>query len=214
MLLDIIPWERGTPMTQTNIALSDGSNLLVRSPDISKDVEKLKGFFSGLPTRIRNYLRYDATDEALLRGRLGQLDGMTHWRLIAELDGEIVADATMDREPYGWTRHVANLRAVAKPRLAGKGIKRILFRELLTLGREAGIERFDTEVISSQAALIQALIGDGFSFEATRKKYARDIKGRLHDVVILSNNHHSIWSKLEKEIEDLDIRLPELLSGS
>jgi hypothetical protein len=200
-------------MEQTKVQLSDGRTVVVRAPAVPDDVKSLAAFFTRLPPKVRNYLKFNSTDQEVLQERLERLDDKNHWRLIAELEGHIVADAIMDREPYGWTRHVARLHAVGRPEHAGLGIKRLLFRQLVETGGGAGIERFDVEVIGSQTSLVQALIRDGFTFEATRRNFARDKNGRLHDMVILSSDHGSIWASLEKQIEDLDIRWARRYGG-
>jgi len=188
-------------------------NLVIRIPAISKDLDSLVNFFAVLPSSLRNKMRYKVTDKELLRKRLEQIDGTNHWRLIAEIGGKIVGDATMDREPFGWTRHVAEVRAVVDPQYSLLDIEAALFKELAVLGDKAGIERLFTEVMKGQNKLITALEQAGFIYEATRRKYAKDLQGRLHDVILMSNDLDKVWKSLAKHIEELDTQPSRTMEG-
>jgi len=200
-------------MTKKEKRSSPLHNLVIRVPTISKDLDGLANFFAVLPSSLQNKMRYRVTDKELLRQRLEQIDGTNHWRLIAEIGGTIVGDATMDREPFGWTRHVAEVRAVVDPQYSLLDIEAALFKELAVLGDKAGIERLFTEVMKGQNKLITALEQTGFIYEATRRKYAKDLQGRLHDVILMSNDLDKVWKSLAKQIEELDTQPSQTMEG-
>jgi RimJ/RimL family protein N-acetyltransferase len=183
---------------------TDGQRIVLRQPEPPADLERLLAFFERLPPEVRNYMRHDAQDRAAVERRLSQVDNVSHWRLVAELDGEIVADATLDREPFNWSRHVAEIRPIIDPHYLHRGIRALLCRELLALGRAEGIERLFTEVSPEQTDLIGTLEREGFAYEATRKKYAKDHEGRVHDIVLMSSDVGDIWERLQLLIETLD----------
>jgi len=183
---------------------TDGQEIVLRQPDAARDLERLIGFFDRLPPKVRNYMRHGAQDRETTARRLAQIDNASHWRLVAELDGEIVADATLDREPFNWSRHVAEIRPILDPHFKHKGIRALLCRELVGLGRAQGIERLFTEVSPEQKDLIATLEREGFTYEATRRKYAKDHDGRLMDVTLMSSDLEEVWERLEEEIERLD----------
>jgi len=196
------------------IKLADGREVIIRKPDPDQDWERLLKFFTKLPRRLRSYLRYNVTDAELCRKRLELVDEHDHWRLIAELEGEIVAEGAMDREPFGWTHHLAHVRTVVDPEVANLGINTILLRRFVQLGRTEGIERFYSEVLREHMDMIRALEKEGFVYETTRRDYAKDIKGRLHDVVILSNDQSAVWRKLRENVEELDIQMSSINRGA
>lgn len=187
--------------------LSDNRKVFVRVPDPEADLDALVDFLAHLPAGVRNYLRYDVTDPDMCRRRLKQVDCVDHWRVIAELDGKIVGDVTMDREPYGWSRHVAELRGVVHPDYRYLGIEPILFNQLVKMGSQAGIERLFTVVRADQRQIILMLEKEGFVYEFTRRKYAKDIKGKLRDVVVMSNDLDAVWKQLADQLEEMDIRI-------
>jgi GNAT superfamily N-acetyltransferase len=188
-------------------------DIVIRVPTVSKDLNSLAEFFASLPRSLQNTMRYNVLDRELLRQRLGQIDGTDHWRLIAEMGGKIVGDATMDREPFGWTRHVAEVRAVVDPQYSLLDIEAALFKELAAMGDRAGIERLFTEVMKGQNKLIRSLEQIGFVYEATRRKYAKDLEGRLHDVILMSNDLNKVWRSLARHIEELDTQPSRTMEG-
>jgi RimJ/RimL family protein N-acetyltransferase len=202
-----------TEKTKTT-QIAGGLEMVIRKPSLSRDMDRLVAFYSSLPPVVRNYLRCDATDRSVCMRRILEVDNKNHWRLIGEIDGNIVADATLDREPFGWTRHVAHLRVVLDPRFQKMGIKIALFIELVERGGEAGVERFYVEVLKEQKDLIAGLEGVGFTCEGMRKGFAKDAKGKVHDVMVFSNDRGVIWAELAAQMEDLDTRLSQYRRGA
>jgi ribosomal protein S18 acetylase RimI-like enzyme len=194
--------------SQSNVfRLGDNRKVIVRVPDPDVDLEPLVEFLAGLPPEARNYLRYDVNDLDTCRRRLKQVDDVDHWRVIAELDGLIVGDVTMDREPYGWSRHVAELRGVVHPKYRYLGIEPILLNQLVKSGAKAGIERLFTVVRADQREMIEIFEKEGFAYEFTRRKYAKDLRGKLKDVVVMSNDLDKVWKQLADQLEEMDIRI-------
>ncbi len=187
--------------------LQDGRKIFVRRPSVEKDLDRMLDFFKDLPAEKRNYLRYDVTQKDPLRRRLEQIDGKDHWRLLAESKGVIVGDGTLDREPFGWTRHVAELRVVVSPKFAGAGVGSILLGELVGLGSEGAVERLFSEIMAEDTERIRQLEEAGFVKEAMRSRWAKDSTGRLHDVLIMSNDLEDSWRRLNDQLMEMHIRL-------
>ena len=184
--------------------LRDGRVVQVRVPDPGADLNRLYVFFGALPDGIRNTMRYDLRDREFLRRRLGQIDGAEHWRVIAEVDGRVVGDGTMDREPFAWTRHVAELRCVVDPAFQHLGIGTLIWEALVERAAGAGIERLFTELTAEQRSAMDAVQDAGFVLEAVRARHAKDPDGRLHDVFIFSNDLAMVWKRLEEHVRELD----------
>jgi hypothetical protein len=193
-----------TQPTQEFFELPDGRKLRLRVPEPAADVQALLRFFSRLPAEQRTYLRYDVTQEDTCRARLKQLDGKDHFRLVAEVDGEIVADGTLDRETFFWSRHVAEVRCVLGPEGLRPEVGRRLLHELVALGHQAHIELLFTEVMPEQTDHIAMLVEAGFVYEATRHRFAKDLAGNYHDLHIMSNDLERVWQRLEQQLEDMD----------
>lgn len=190
------------------IRLADGSEVVVRAVAVPDDLERLLVFFRGLPAGMRGHLRYDVTERDPLRSRLVQLDGRDHWRLLAESDGIVVGDATLDREPYGWTRHVAGVRVVVHPDMAHLHVAQLLLNGLLELGAAGGVERLTCEVADTDQGCIQMLEEAGFVREALLRAYAKGPDGRFRDLVLMTNDVEDAWRHLGEQLEELDVRAP------
>jgi ribosomal protein S18 acetylase RimI-like enzyme len=195
--------------------LTDGREVLLRSPAVDKDLDRLLAFYAQLPPAVKNHLRYDVgKDREVGSRRLRQLDGQNHWRIVAEAqDGNFVADGTMDREMFGWTRHIADIRAVVEPAFENLGLREAICEELVRLAQKAGVERLQTEVLAEHESFITFLEQQGFTREFTRKGYAKAIDGKLHDVIIMSNDLESVWKHLEDHIHDMDISFSRWSGG-
>jgi len=192
--------------TDKTVQLSDGRDLIVRRPDVDRDLHNLVDFFTRLPPESRRHLRYDVTDVEAVRQRLTQVDSENHWRMIAGSEGRIVGDATLDRRREAWANHVAEMRGVIDPEYVRLGVGPVLFGELLETASAAGIERLVCEVLSQDAERIDMMEAIGFAPEATLKNYARDMSGRLQDLIIMTNDLSDAWNRLLELLEELDNR--------
>lgn len=188
------------------VRLPGNLELIVRPPDVHRDLYNLIYFFTGLPPESRRYLRYDVTDVEAGRARLLQVDSRNHWRMIAELDGRIVGDATLDRRPDTWAGHVAEIRGVIDPECHSLCVGPILFGELLEIASAGGIEMLICEVLEQDTEHIDMMDAIGFTREATLRNYARDMNGKLQDLVIMTNDLSDAWRCMLEQLEELDIR--------
>lgn len=188
------------------VSLPGNLELIVRPPDVHRDLYNLIYFFTGLPPESRRYLRYDVTDVEAGRARLLQVDSRNHWRMIAELEGRIVGDATLDRKPDTWASHVAEIRGVIDPECHHLCVGPILFGELLEIASAGGIEMLICEVLEQDTEHIDMMDAIGFAREATLRNYARDMNGKLQDLVIMTNDLSDAWNRLLEQLEELDLR--------
>jgi RimJ/RimL family protein N-acetyltransferase len=187
--------------------LADGRELLIRCPEVDRDLDRLLSFYAKLPAAVKNHLRYDVgADREVGAARLRQLDDRNHWRLVAVLeDGAFAGDGTMDREPYGWIRHIAGIRIVVGVGFEELGVREAICEELMRLAQKSGIERIETEVLPEHESYIQFLSKLGFDREVVRRNRAKGIDGKLHDLLIMSNDLERVWKRLEENIQELDI---------
>jgi ribosomal protein S18 acetylase RimI-like enzyme len=185
--------------------LQDGKEVRIRRPTVEADLDRLMHFFLHLPPERKNWLRYNVNNHEILVQRLSEVDGEDHWRLVADLDGKIIADATMDREPHSWMRHIAELRVIVDRAFQDTGVLQALCEELVVLAQEAGIEKLQCMVPVERVKHIKTLETIGFKQEVVRKGLVKGIDAKLHDVVILSNDLDEVWRRLEDRIQDMDI---------
>lgn len=195
--------------------LADGRELLIRRPDVDRDLDRLLSFYAQLPAAVKNHLRYDVgANREVGAERLHQLDDQNHWRLVAELeDGTFVGDGTMDREPFGWVRHIADIRIVVGAGFEKLGVREAICEELMRLAQKSGIERIETEVLPDHESYIRFLSQLGFERELVRKNRAKGIDGKLHDLLIMSNDLERVWKRLEENLHEMDISFARWSGG-
>lgn len=196
-----------------SLRLSGGQELRVRQAGL-QDLEKLADFFSRLPSDVVQSFKYDVRDHQILTHRLRQMDDQSHWRLVAEVGEKIVASATLDRDAFGWTKHIGDLRVIVDDEYEKLGVRAVLCEQFVAIAQAAGIERVQTEVLVERTDLFPILERLGFARELVRKGYAKGSDGKRHDVAIMTNEVDRMWRILEESMKDADSNYTRWFSGS
>jgi len=187
--------------------LSDGSEILIRKMT-TDDVEKSLAFFQGLPFEERQYLRIDVTKRENIINRMNPGPFRWIWRIVAELDGDIVADATVSSRRSGWKRHVSDIRCIIHPDYQKKGLGMMLIRELFQKVLTEKGEMAYCEVMSEQKSAVKALEKLGFKREIVRPNHVKDINGELHDLYIYTKDVVQMWNTLQYHMDVYDCEYP------
>ena len=176
MLLDRYPQE---------ITLNDGTHFILRAMN-KQDERELMDFFERLEDEDRLYMRNDVSSYRVVREWFSSLNYNRVFPLLAVHDGQIIANATLHRKPFGWMRHVGEIRVVVCPKFRKKGVARVLFTELIETAAEAGLEKLTAEMAVSQTGAIKAFKKIGFHDEAVMKGYIRDANDKKHDLQVMT----------------------------
>jgi GNAT superfamily N-acetyltransferase len=179
---------------QTEI-LRDGRSIIVREMTI-RDEARMVEFFQGLPLEDRLFLRNDVTKPEVVHRFVRETEDLV-LALVVEFDGRIVASATIERGLYGWTRHVGEVRLVVARSMQRCGLATVLLRHLVRAAPGEGIEIVKAFVAGSKGGALRALESLGFNKEATLRRHVKDVTGRKHDLLILTNDVSHIWEKME-----------------
>ncbi|MEW6368442.1 MAG: GNAT family N-acetyltransferase [Acidobacteriota bacterium] len=169
------------------VELKDGTSIVVR-PMNERDLDKSFEFFRRLSEEDRTFLRVDVTNREALERRMHPdgWDEESCFRLVAEKDGTIVADATLCRPKHGWTSHTAALRYIIDRDFRHKGLAGVLVRELFIAAVREGVEKVEVEIMEDNIGAIKSVEKIGFKREGTLRDFVTDIKGRKHNLAILS----------------------------
>ncbi|MBI5229393.1 GNAT family N-acetyltransferase [Candidatus Micrarchaeota archaeon] len=112
--------------------------------------------------------------------RLRDFDGKT---VVAALDGIVIGRAFL-KLGRGRASHVANFGIFIDEGFQGKGIGRILMRELFNYAKSIGVEKLEDEAFSDNKRALRFYKKLGFRIEGVRKrKFVRD--GRHFDSVLI-----------------------------
>ena len=169
----------------SKVDLKDGTQLTLKAMT-KQDERALIDFFESLTEEDRLYLRNDVSSYRVVREWFENINYNRVFPLLAWADGRIVANATLHRKPFGWMRHVGEIRIVVSPEFRKRGLARILAAEIVANAKEAGLEKLMAEMAVSQKNALGAFHKLGFKDEATLKEYIRDGKGRVHDLLIMT----------------------------
>lgn len=180
------------PQTET---LPDGRAVLVREMTIS-DEPRMVEFFQGLPLEDRQFLRNDVTKPEVVHRFVRETEDLV-LALVAEVDGKVIASATIERGLYGWTRHVGEVRLVVARAWQRHGLAKVLLRHLVRAAPGAGLEVIKGYVAGGKVGAQRALEALGFKLEATLRRHVKDVAGRRRDLLILTNDVSHIWERME-----------------
>lgn len=188
-------------------SLKDGGKITIREM-VMEDAEKSLAFFKSLPYEERQYLRMDVSKMESIKIRMNPGPFSSFWRIVAEQDDKIVADATVKRYPAGWKRHVSEIRCIVHPDFQQKGLGRILIRELFQKILQDKGEMAFCEVIPAQKSAIKVLERLGFELSLVRKNHVKDINGKTHDLCIYSKDVVQMWDLLQHHLDMYDMEYP------
>ena len=118
------------------------------------------------------------------------------------MDGEMVGQASVTKEPEGWTRHVGELRVVVTSKQQGKGISIALLKEIVHISQIIGISKLIGRIVADDKRATAVLYRLGFRKEATLSRHATDRMGKIHDMAIFSQQVDDFWAQMEEMNQD------------
>lgn len=181
-----------------------GSDEVEFRPATASDEEALVKFFSTIPEGDRLFLKEDVNDPAVIKRWMSNIDLDRIFPLLALHKGEVVGDGTLHRNPFGWSRHVGEIRAVVSPQWQHKGVGKALVHELVARAVDVGLEILEAHVLEGQHGAQRAFEGLGFHSETILKGRAKDQNGQKRNVLVMTNDVNELWRRMEDIIMDLE----------
>jgi GNAT superfamily N-acetyltransferase len=166
------------------ITLKDGTRVMLKGMT-SHDREALHAFFERLPEQDTKFLKDDVRKPGVVEAWCRDINYNRVFPLLAEVDGTIVADATLHRRAHGWLRHVGEIRFVVDPTYRRKGLGAHLIEEIVLYAIDQGLERLLAEVVGEEVAAMRALERFGFKQMAIIPGLVKDQEGTHRDLHIL-----------------------------
>jgi RimJ/RimL family protein N-acetyltransferase len=167
--------------------LKDGGQLTIR-PLRKEDEKALHKYFLRLPPEDRMCLRDDVTDPKVIESWILDLD-YDHVLPLIVLDGDqIVANATLQFSPIGWTRHQGEIRITCDPEYREKGLATILIENLMLIAADFGLEQLTAEMAPALDEAYFLFEKLGFKEAAVLKGFIKDFQGRHQDLVLMVKN--------------------------
>lgn len=187
------------------LKLKDGTNILIR-PLAKQDGPALLAFFKELPDDDRLFLREDVTKKEVIDRWIDELNFDRILSVVAEKNSDIIGDATLHFNAYGWQKHMAEIRCVVSRAYQKKGLGTALMRELVSHAVEKNVIKLSAYMMDTQKSAQKAFEKLGFRREAKLKEFVRDINGNTHNLIVMVHDVSELWKKMEDLIFDYDIK--------
>ncbi|MBE0543157.1 MAG: GNAT family N-acetyltransferase [Verrucomicrobia bacterium] len=166
------------------ISLKDGAKVKLRP--LRRDDEKaFHEFFSAVPERERMFIKHRVTDLTVIQDWCENIDLGRNLPLLAQLDGKIVADATLHQQLGGWKRHIGRVSVLVHPQYRARGLAKAMVHEIVEIARHTGLEKVEAEFIGEQEAAIHMFAMLGFSNLLRLEDYVKDMQAISHDYILM-----------------------------
>ena len=192
------------------ITLKDGAKVTLKRMT-SRDRDALHALFERLPEEDTKFLKDDVRKPEVIDAWCRDISYGRVFPLLAEVDGALVADATLHRRSHGWLKHVGEIRFIVDPAYRRKGLGAHLIEELILFAIDEGLEKLVAEVVDEEVAALKTLERFGFKQAATLPSLVKDQTGTARDLHILILDlatallpdwyYFSLLSKLGLEVE-------------
>jgi len=167
------------------IKLSDGTEVTVRRME-PEDQDKILAFASRLPEEDLLFLRTDITDRQVVKQWADNIKHGHTITLLAEVNGEVAAYASVHLEQARWTRRVGEVRVNGGQRFRGRGLGKRLTAEIFELAKALGLKKLSAMMTPDQVAARAAFERLGFRVEAILADWVEDRSGRVRDMLIMT----------------------------
>ena len=166
------------------VPLKDGTKAVLR-PLHHDDVKTLHEFFCAIPETERLFMKQRVTDLDVVRSWCRNIDYARNLPLLALQEEKIVGDATLHQQQGGWKRHIGRLSVVVHPHWRGKGLAKILVRELIHIAQHLSLERLEAEFMGEQKAARRVFGEHGFNDLVVLDDYVKDMQALAHTYVLM-----------------------------
>ncbi len=165
------------------ITLKDGTKVILKQMT-SRDREGVHAFFARLPEEDTKFLKEDVRKPETVEAWCRNINPGRVLPLLAEVNGMIVADATLHRRAHGWLKHVGELRITVDPTYRRKDLGAHLLEELVRYAIDQGLEKLVAETLAEEVPARRALERFGFKETASIPGLVKDQTGTYRDLLI------------------------------
>jgi len=155
-------------------------------PMTAEDAHALLEFYRSLPPEDLLYLREDVTKPESMTRWVETIESEQGWHLLAAYEGHIIADAELDHQFYGWSRHVGELRIVVAPTFRRSGLSTLMVQEVLAQATDEGLHKVIVQMMVDQRPALRLCEKLGFRHEAVLTEHVQDQHGQFRDLVIMA----------------------------
>jgi RimJ/RimL family protein N-acetyltransferase len=188
------------------VTLKDGQEVTLRLM-VREDEDKLLTFFRSVLDEDRIFLADDVTNRAVIRRWVQELDYEKVLPILAERDEEIIADVSLKTNRMGWMRHVGEIRCTVALPYRRLGLATMMVSRLIEHAVLMGLDKIIFQAMDTQVGALKAMERLGFTKEAVLQDHVTDLRGRPHNLVIMTNYVAELWRKMEDAILDSEFKV-------
>lgn len=192
------------------LTLLDDTLVVIR-PMTPEDEEGLLAFFQALPEEERFFMKEDVASSLVVRRWVRELDYNRALPLLALVDGDVVAEATLMRSRAAARRHVGELCVQVHPDYRSLGLGTVLMHHLMVLANKVGLQVLTLEAVAGKEdEAIRSAQWLGFTPVARLQGVAKDAEGRRYDVVVVEAllGKWYEWWPFRVSISQVQVRFP------
>jgi len=175
------------------VLLKDGTGVTLR-PLQEGDEHLLTKMFNRFSEIDKWFLDPEEVEPELILNRVKSMDSERFISIVAVLEGQIIAHATLSRKQYGAESHVGTIRISVDPSFREKRLGTWMLLDLINLAMAMDLETLVMQLIEDKdSSVIRGVKKLDFTEEAVLKDYVKDRKGNLHNLVIMVKRLHHGW---------------------
>ena len=169
-------------------SLQCGDRTLEITRMTSADRDALVAFVATLPAHDLLFLNRDVTHPKVIDAWMHALDRGQVNSLVVRDGSQMLGCTAIIVDRLSWSPHVGELRIMTCPASRGIGLGRAMIQECFAQALDLGLKKLVAQMTTSQRAGITVFEELGFRAEALLAKHVADREGRLHDLVLLSQD--------------------------
>lgn len=151
------------------------------------DRDSVLAFVNSLPEEDLYYLINDVRNTAgMNRWIKGIVDHNMTTILVWSARGELLGYGTLRCGDLRWTRHLGEIRIMVSPGGRGRGLGKLLGKEVFAVAHDAGLRRIFARVTSKQVSARYLFQRLGFHIEAVLADCVIDNESRTQDMIFMS----------------------------
>lgn len=175
------------------VILKDGTGVTLR-PLMAGDEILLGRMFKRLTEDDRWFLDHDVADFGLIENWVNKRDQQKVSSIIAVLEGEIIAFASLIRKYYGSKSHIGQIRMSVDPSFREKLLGTWILLDLVNMAMATDLETLVMQLVQERdSALIKSVEKLDFSEKVVLKDYIKDREGNPHNLVIMTKRLYRGW---------------------
>jgi L-amino acid N-acyltransferase YncA len=150
------------------------------------DRESVLRFLKSLPDEDLFYLMDDIRSPAGMDRWMESVREQLVTTVVAESGGGVIGYAGLRRGHAQWTNHLGEIRIMVSPEWRGRGLGKLLAKEVFALAHDLDLRRIVARLTSTQNPARYLFQHLGFHIEAVLAECVIDNTGRTQDLLVMS----------------------------